>query len=280
MSPKVGDWIVDSGATHHMTGDPKMFQEYKLSSGQQRVSMADGSSISVAGKGSLSLLNKYLLHNALHVPNIPVNLLSVSSITKELSYNLIFSADRCFLQDLVTGTKIEIGSVSNGLYKLLEARVIASRGCRRSHRSWRRAFFVDRSSWKLSSLNAVEVPASVFRLQPIRAVVLLLGELPWDPCCCLGIRAATKSVPPPWDPCCLGFRTIASGSMCAVISGSVHAVASGSKSPRDPCMLSPRDPCAPSPRVCVVALVLLPSPSPVSLVPLSCFPEKKEDMRA
>ncbi|KAF3771590.1 hypothetical protein EJ110_NYTH59390 [Nymphaea thermarum] len=33
-----GDWIVDSGTTHHMTRDPKMFQEYKLSSGQQRVS--------------------------------------------------------------------------------------------------------------------------------------------------------------------------------------------------------------------------------------------------
>ncbi|KAF3771995.1 hypothetical protein EJ110_NYTH59018 [Nymphaea thermarum] len=102
-NPSLGDWIVDSGATHHMTGDPKMFQEYKLTSGQQRVSMTDGSSIFVAGKWSLSLLNKYFLHNALHVPNIPVNLLSVSSITKELNCNLIFSVDRCFLQDLGTG---------------------------------------------------------------------------------------------------------------------------------------------------------------------------------
>ncbi|KAF3778165.1 hypothetical protein EJ110_NYTH44023 [Nymphaea thermarum] len=30
-----------------------------------------------------------------------------------------------------------------------------------SHRSWRREFFVDRSSWKLPSPDAVEVPASV-----------------------------------------------------------------------------------------------------------------------
>ncbi|XP_049934272.1 uncharacterized protein LOC116256790 isoform X2 [Nymphaea colorata] len=126
-NPSLGDWIVDSGATHHMTGDSKLFQEYQLSSGKQRVSMADGSSISVAGKGSLSLLNKYRLHNALHVPNIPVNLhvpnipvnlLSVSSITKELNCNLIFSADHCSLQDLVTGKKIGIGSVTDGLYRL------------------------------------------------------------------------------------------------------------------------------------------------------------------
>ncbi|MFV0960792.1 hypothetical protein QML37_31230, partial [Klebsiella pneumoniae] len=65
------EWIVDSGATHHMTGNPKVFQEYKLSSGNERVSLADGSSISVAGKGSLSVLNKFHVHNALHVPNIP-----------------------------------------------------------------------------------------------------------------------------------------------------------------------------------------------------------------
>ncbi|KAF3776327.1 Aspartate--tRNA ligase 2 [Nymphaea thermarum] len=126
----------------------------------------------------------------------------------------------------------------------------------KSHWSWRRAFFVDRSSWKLPSLNAVEVPASVFRLQPIRAAVLLLGT------------------PPPRDPCrCLGFRAITSGSM--------------PPSPRDPCHCL--GVCAsgfmPLPRVLrhrlgIRALVLLPSPSPVSLVSLTCFPEKKEDMRA
>ncbi|KAF3776023.1 hypothetical protein EJ110_NYTH38918 [Nymphaea thermarum] len=40
-NPSLDNWIVDNGATHHMTGDPKMFQDYKLTSGQQRVSMAD-----------------------------------------------------------------------------------------------------------------------------------------------------------------------------------------------------------------------------------------------
>ncbi|KAF3775237.1 putative uridine nucleosidase 2 [Nymphaea thermarum] len=40
-NPSLDNWIVDSGATHHKTGDPKMFQDYKLTSGQQRVSMAD-----------------------------------------------------------------------------------------------------------------------------------------------------------------------------------------------------------------------------------------------
>ncbi|KAF3784377.1 hypothetical protein EJ110_NYTH30299 [Nymphaea thermarum] len=77
---RMGEWIIDSGATHHITGDPKVFHGYKLSSGKDRVSLADGSSISVAGKVSLPLLNKFLVHNALHVPHIPLNLLSVSKI--------------------------------------------------------------------------------------------------------------------------------------------------------------------------------------------------------
>ncbi|KAF3771752.1 Galactoside 2-alpha-L-fucosyltransferase [Nymphaea thermarum] len=106
----------------------------------------------------------------------------------------------------------------------------------KSHRSWRRAFFVDRSSWKLPSLNAVEVPASVFRLQPIRAAALLLGTPPpRDPVSCrrLGIRAATPSgsVSPqdpcassPWDPCHIGIHERCCLGIRAT-SGSVRVVA-------------------------------------------------------
>ncbi|KAF3773078.1 hypothetical protein EJ110_NYTH54441, partial [Nymphaea thermarum] len=42
-----------------------------------------------------------------------------------------------------------------------------------SHRSWRREFFVDRSSWKLSSPDAVEVPASVSVVWPFAAAALV-----------------------------------------------------------------------------------------------------------
>ncbi|KAF3776692.1 hypothetical protein EJ110_NYTH36130 [Nymphaea thermarum] len=41
----VGEWIVDSGATHHMAWNPKVFHEYKPSSGKDSVSLTDGSSI-------------------------------------------------------------------------------------------------------------------------------------------------------------------------------------------------------------------------------------------
>ncbi|KAF3779201.1 hypothetical protein EJ110_NYTH26024 [Nymphaea thermarum] len=42
----VGKWIVDSGTTHHMTGNPKLFHDYKLSSGKKRVLDKDKEDIS------------------------------------------------------------------------------------------------------------------------------------------------------------------------------------------------------------------------------------------
>ncbi|KAF3772114.1 hypothetical protein EJ110_NYTH58722 [Nymphaea thermarum] len=107
----------------------------------------------------------------------------------------------------------------------------------------------------------VVISPSVFSVPP-----------PKVPCCRLGIHATSRSALSPRDPCVLSPR-----DLCHL---KIH-VASGSVPPRDPCHLgSHRLGCAPSPRVCVVALVLLPSPSSVSLVPLTCFPKKKEDMRA
>ncbi|KAF3771747.1 hypothetical protein EJ110_NYTH59671 [Nymphaea thermarum] len=104
--------------------------------------------------------------------------------------------------------------------------------------------------------------------------------LSWDPCHCLGFRAialgsvhtiASGSMLLPRDPCCLGFRIVALGYVCA----------------RDPCHCLGVRALGFVPlssflrhRLGIRALVLLPSPSPVSLVPLTCFPEKKEDMRA
>lgn len=57
------EWITDSEAFDHMTGNPKMFQEYKLAFGRDHVSIADGSHISVTGKGSIFLLDKYHIRN-------------------------------------------------------------------------------------------------------------------------------------------------------------------------------------------------------------------------
>lgn len=75
-------WIIDSGATDHMTGSPSLFSAYKPCAGNQKIKIADGSLSAIAGKGSIILSSTLTLHNVLHVPNLSCNLLSISKLTR------------------------------------------------------------------------------------------------------------------------------------------------------------------------------------------------------
>jgi hypothetical protein len=46
-------WIIDSGATNHMTGSPRRFLSYAPRSGKDRVRIADGSSAHIMGCGTV-----------------------------------------------------------------------------------------------------------------------------------------------------------------------------------------------------------------------------------
>ncbi|KAH9716025.1 protein kinase domain-containing protein [Citrus sinensis] len=69
-------WIIDSGATDHMTGCSKLFSFYSPCAGNQKIKIADGSLSAIAGKGSIVISNTLVLHDVLHVPNLSCNLLS------------------------------------------------------------------------------------------------------------------------------------------------------------------------------------------------------------
>jgi hypothetical protein len=68
-------WIIDLGATNHMTGSPKKFSSYTPRSGREKVCIADGSSAPVMGSGTVSCTPSISLSHVLHVPKFPVNLL-------------------------------------------------------------------------------------------------------------------------------------------------------------------------------------------------------------
>ena len=82
-------WIIDSGATDHMTFDSRQVSPLKYSS-QNSVSNANGTSIPIIGEGSLSLTNTLNLDFVLVVPSLNYNLLSVSQITTALFCVVIF----------------------------------------------------------------------------------------------------------------------------------------------------------------------------------------------
>ena len=110
-------WIIDSGATDHMTFDSRQVSPLKSSS-QHSVSTANGTSIPIIGEGPLSLTNTLNLDSVLVVPSLNYNLLSVSKITTALFCVVIFLPEYCAFKDIRTRQTIGCGVRRGKLYYL------------------------------------------------------------------------------------------------------------------------------------------------------------------
>ncbi|RVW20455.1 Retrovirus-related Pol polyprotein from transposon RE1 [Vitis vinifera] len=113
-------WIVDSGASDHMTGDATIFDTYSSCPNNLTVRIADGSLSKVAGTGSVVLSRDLTLNSVFLVPNLDCNLLSISKLTKEKRCITNFSSTHCEFQDLDSGRRIGNTEECSGLYILKE----------------------------------------------------------------------------------------------------------------------------------------------------------------
>ncbi|RVW44659.1 Retrovirus-related Pol polyprotein from transposon RE1 [Vitis vinifera] len=111
-------WIVDTGASDHMTGDAAILQNYKPSNGHSSVHIADGSKSKIAGTGSIKLTKDLYLDSVLHVPNLDCNLLSISKLARDLQCVTKFYPNSCVFQDLKSGKMIGSAELCSGLYLL------------------------------------------------------------------------------------------------------------------------------------------------------------------
>nr|CAD1837563.1 unnamed protein product [Ananas comosus var. bracteatus] len=75
-------WIIDSGASDHMTGASNHFPSYFPSSDKDKVHIAYGFMSTISGKGSIVCNSSLALTYVLHVPSFPTNLLSNRAITR------------------------------------------------------------------------------------------------------------------------------------------------------------------------------------------------------
>lgn len=110
-------WIIDTGATEHITCDQSKLQERFLAD-QQPVKIPNGTSVPVKGLGSVDLPNGLKINNVLYVPDFHCNILSVSRLKKENNCSITFVASSCVMQDLPSKNLIGKGKCQNGLYLL------------------------------------------------------------------------------------------------------------------------------------------------------------------
>ncbi|CAH9141419.1 unnamed protein product [Cuscuta epithymum] len=116
--PHVRPWIIDSGASEHITcSDMNLFNITRHTS-ESSVRIPNGESIPVNAVGSLYLPNGILLERVLYIPKFQCNLLSVSRLTSDLNCTLIFFPDFCILQNVSSKKLIGVGKLCDGLYYL------------------------------------------------------------------------------------------------------------------------------------------------------------------
>lgn len=111
-------WVINSGATDHMTGNSHLFSAFQSNSSTLTVTLADGSTSRIRGSGTINPTPSLPLSSVLHLPNLSFNLVSVSQLTKNLNCSVSFFPDHCLFQDLTTKKIIGKGHESGGLYIL------------------------------------------------------------------------------------------------------------------------------------------------------------------
>nr|KYP48824.1 hypothetical protein KK1_029465 [Cajanus cajan] len=118
QSPSLGPWILDSGASDHMTGNQSYFSKLFFSDSLPPVTLADGSQIKVHDIGQIHPLPHLPLHSVLFVPGCPFNLISITKLTSTLDFFVLFVNNSVLIQDRRTGQTIGAGHEFGGLYRL------------------------------------------------------------------------------------------------------------------------------------------------------------------
>ena len=81
VSSSSSEWVIDSGATDHMTGNSSLFSTFQSQPSPSTVTLADGSHSCVLGSGTIVPTPSIPLTSVLSLSNFSFNLMSVSKLT-------------------------------------------------------------------------------------------------------------------------------------------------------------------------------------------------------
>jgi GAG-pre-integrase domain len=115
----LNEWVIDSGATDHMTFSKKDLNNIREPS-RTGILNANGVSSQVESTGDVHVSNTLTLNNTLHVPSLSTKLLYVGQITEELNCVVLMFPNFCIFQDILTKEIIGRGIKRGRLYHLKE----------------------------------------------------------------------------------------------------------------------------------------------------------------
>lgn len=95
-------WIVDCGATDHMTGEHSTFTEFQPIPNGRNIRVATGEYEKVAGIGTVVISKNIILNSVLYVPNLDFNLISPIKLMRDLKCITILTPFGCIFQALTS----------------------------------------------------------------------------------------------------------------------------------------------------------------------------------
>ncbi|KAH7567201.1 hypothetical protein JRO89_XS07G0030900 [Xanthoceras sorbifolium] len=107
---KATQWIIDTGCSNHMTGNISLFESlYDVS--PSPVGLPNGNHTTAIKEGKIVLSDGLILKDVLYVPDLNVNLISVSQLLATLNYFITVTDKLCIIQD--RNSRTLIGAVNN-----------------------------------------------------------------------------------------------------------------------------------------------------------------------
>ena len=119
------EWLIDSGATSHMTHSRELLSQYHKFEVPEKVSLGDGRTVEALGTGDIQIdmtfqvskQKRCVMRRVLHVPKLTNNLFSVRAAVSK-GNTVRFGDEKCWIRDN-KGKLIGMGSLANNkLYKL------------------------------------------------------------------------------------------------------------------------------------------------------------------
>ncbi|CAH9101690.1 unnamed protein product [Cuscuta europaea] len=114
MEPTV-EWLLDSGASYHMTGNSKLILK-KEGISRTPVTLPNGHFTYATHVGRVFISANLILNNVLFVPCLTCNLISMARLVDDLNCDISFTNKLCVIHDLPTRTFIGVGERRGGVY--------------------------------------------------------------------------------------------------------------------------------------------------------------------
>lgn len=108
-------WLLDSGASHHMTGNFDCLQNVHQVT-PSSVVLPNGDQTVAEQEGPVYLEGVVVLKSVLYVPCLNCNLISLSKLTKDSNCFVTFTDELCVVQDRTSRMLIGVGEMRDGIY--------------------------------------------------------------------------------------------------------------------------------------------------------------------